>query len=72
MDDLVDREVDSKGTPKPHPKSVVNKALNSERSAGVVKKKRIMIDDDDDDSEDDIPLVANSVTKANVGSTTYN
>jgi len=50
----VDREVDSKGTPKPHPKSLVNKAVNSD---GGVKKKRIVMSDDDESSEDDVPLV---------------
>jgi hypothetical protein len=56
IDDLVDREVDSKGTPKPHPKSIVNTALNTEAGNGVAKKKRIVVTDDED-SEDDIPLV---------------
>ena len=39
--------------PKPHPKSVVNKATNSDK--GVPKKKRIVVSDDD--SDDDVPLV---------------
>jgi len=54
VDDLVDREVDAKGTPKPHPKSLVNKAMNGDGAAP--KKKRIIISDDDD-SDDDVPLV---------------
>jgi hypothetical protein len=53
VDDLVDREVDAAGTPKPHPKSLVNKAVNSDGK--VAKKKRIMVSDDD--SDDDVPLV---------------
>ena len=57
IDDLVDREVDAKGTPKPHPKSLVNKALNSEASGNAAVKKRRIVVTDDEDSEDDIPLV---------------
>jgi hypothetical protein len=61
VDDLVDREVDAKGTPKPHPKSVVNKALNSE-----APKKRRIVESSDDDSDDDVPLakrpIANGVS----------
>jgi len=53
VDDLVNREVDAAGTPKPHPKSLVNKVVNSDNL--VPKKKRIVISDDD--SDDDIPLV---------------
>jgi hypothetical protein len=53
VDDLVDREVDAAGTPKPHPKSLVNKAVNSDGK--VAKKKKIMVSDDD--SGDDVPLV---------------
>jgi hypothetical protein len=52
VDDLVDREVDATGTPKPHPKSVVNK---TEYSEPATKKKRIVVSDDD--SDDDAPLV---------------
>lgn len=54
VDDLVDREVDAKGRPKPHPKSLVNKAMNGD--GATTKKKRIIISDDDD-SDDDVPLV---------------
>ena len=54
VDDLVDREVDATGTPKPHPKSVVNKAMNGD---GVAKKNKRIIVSDDDDSDDDVPLV---------------
>jgi len=53
VDDLVDREVDATGTPKPYPKSVVNKALNSDP---IKKKKRIVVSDDES-SENDVPLV---------------
>jgi hypothetical protein len=53
VDDLVDREVDAAGTPKPHPKSLVNKAVHSDGAA--TKKKRIMVSDDD--SDEDVPLV---------------
>jgi len=52
VDDLVDREVDAAGTPKPHPKSVVNKAEYSELAT---KKKRIVVSDEE--SDDDAPLV---------------
>jgi hypothetical protein len=52
VDDLVDREVDAAGTPKPHPKSVVNKAEYSEHAS---KKKRIVVSDDE--SDEDAPLV---------------
>jgi hypothetical protein len=52
VDDLVDREVDASGTPKPHPKSVVNKAEYSELPT---KKKRIVVSDEE--SDDDVPLV---------------
>jgi hypothetical protein len=45
--------VDAAGTPKPHPKSLVNKAMNSDGK--VAKKKKIMVSDDD--SDDDVPLV---------------
>jgi len=54
VDDLVDREVDATGTPKPHPKSVVNKAMNGD---GAAKKNKRIIVSDDDDSDDDVPLV---------------
>lgn len=49
----MDREVDATETPKFHPKSVVNKALNSD--IGGPKKKRILVSDDE--SDDDVPLV---------------
>lgn len=52
VDGLVDREVDAAGTPKPNPKSVVNKAEYSELAS---KKKRIVVSDDE--SDDDAPLV---------------
>src|SRR5271167_4881805 len=52
VDDLVDREVDAAGTPKPYPKSVVNKAEYSELA---IKKKRIVVSDEE--SDDDAPLV---------------
>jgi hypothetical protein len=51
VDSLVDREVDTAGTPKTHPK-YENKAMNSD-GAG---KKRIAMSDDE--SDDDVPLVS--------------
>jgi hypothetical protein len=58
VDNLVDREVDAAGTPKPHPKSVVNRALNSD--VATKKPKRIMMSDDD--SDDDVPLAKRPAT----------
>ena len=55
VDDLVDREVDASGTPKPHPRSVMNKAMNGDGAA--TKKKRIIVSDDEDSDDDDVPLV---------------
>jgi hypothetical protein len=52
VDDLVGREVDAAGTPKRHPKSVVNKAVNSK-----VPVRKIRIVESDDESDDDVPLV---------------
>ena len=52
VDNLVDREVDAAGPPKPHPKSVLNNVINSD---GTSKKRQIV--ESDDDSDDDVPLV---------------
>lgn len=54
VDDLVDREVDAAGTPKPHPKSLVKKTLASN---GEKHKPRRIIASDDDSDDDDVPLV---------------
>jgi hypothetical protein len=61
VDVLVDREVDAAGPAKPHPKSVVNKAVNSDAK----KPKRIIMSDED--SDDDVPLVCYGGLGANVG-----
>jgi len=63
VDDLVDREVDAAGTPKPHPKSVVNKAINND----VTKKKPLrIVMSDEESSEDDVPLVITSLLQIEV------
>ena len=54
---MVDREVDARGTPRPHPKSVVNQAVNSD---GAVKKKRI-VESESESDDDDVPLVLQSL-----------
>jgi hypothetical protein len=61
----VDREVDAAGTPKPHPKSLVKKAVPSD---ATTKKKRIIMSDDE--SDDDVPLVSILVIELIIGETT--